>query len=98
MHVMFTARHFTASQSLQDFAEEQVQKLTKFYDGIKDCDIIAEPHEDPENPQKVEIKLNVPGKLLAATESAESYEAAIHKSVDILSRQLRKYKEKQQSH
>lgn len=98
MNVTFTARHFSASQSLQEFADENVQKLTRFYDDIKDCDIVVEPHGDPENPQKVEIKVNVPGKLLTVSEASETYEAAIHKAVDVLSRQLRKYKEKQLSH
>lgn len=94
MNVQFTARHFSASSNLKGFASESVKKLTKFYEGIHDCDIIAEPNEDPDKPQQIEIKLNVPGSLLAATETAETYEKAINLAVDNLKRQLKKHKEK----
>lgn len=94
MKVQFTARHFSASQRLQEFAEEAVAKLSKFHDGIQECSIIAEPHEEPTTPQKIEVSIKVPGSILHAKEAAESYEIAIAKAVDNLKRQLIKYKEK----
>lgn len=94
MKVLFTARHFSASQRLQEFAEEAVSKLSKFHDGIQECSIIAEPNEEPTAPQKIEVSLKIPGSILHAKEAAESYEFAIGKAVDNLKRQLIKHKEK----
>ncbi|TNE71461.1 ribosome-associated translation inhibitor RaiA [bacterium] len=98
MKVLFTARHFNASQRLQAFAEESVKKLSKYFDSIHDVSIVAEPYEHPETPQKIEVTLNIPGHTLVASEIAESYEIAIGKAVDNLKRQLIKYKEKHFSH
>lgn len=98
MKVLFTARHFTASQRLQAFAEESVNKLSKFHDGIQDCSITLEPFEDPATPQKVEMNLRIPGSILHASEAAESYEIAIGKAIDNLKRQIIKHKEKHVTH
>lgn len=95
MKVLFTARHFTASKRLQDYAEESVAKLDKYFDAIHECNVIASPHENPETPQQVEISLRIPGTTLIVKEAAESYESAILKSIDNLKRQLIKHKEKQ---
>ncbi len=94
MKVLFTARHFNASQRLQDYAEESVAKLSKYFDHIQDVSIVAEPFEHPDTPQRIEITLHIPGHTLVAGESAESYEMAINKVVDNLKRQLIKHKEK----
>ncbi|RKY92000.1 ribosomal subunit interface protein, partial [candidate division KSB1 bacterium] len=40
MRVTFTARHFKASEQLRQYAENEVKKLKKFFDGIVDCDVI----------------------------------------------------------
>ncbi len=58
------------------------------------CDIILQPSPSDENPQQAEIRVKVPRKVLTVTETATSYEQAVHNAVDLLSRQLKKYKEK----
>ena len=40
MQIKFTARHFKASESLKDYAENEIQRLQKFFDRIVDCDVI----------------------------------------------------------
>ncbi len=94
MNTTITARHFTASDRLQNFANENVNKLEKFYDGLMSCDIVFMPNESPENPQKVELKLKVARTFLNANEEAPTYEQAIMKAVEDLRKQLIKYKEK----
>jgi putative sigma-54 modulation protein len=42
----------------------------------------------------VEVKLDVPGDLIIATESNKTFEAAIDQVSDVLKRQLIKYKER----
>jgi len=93
MNTTITARHFTASDRLQEFATESVEKLEKYYDGLIDCDIVFEPNESPEVPQKVELRVKFARTFLTASEAAETYEQAISKAVDNIRRQLIKYKE-----
>ena len=98
MNITFTARHFSASQRLQDFASDLVKKLNRFHDGIMDCDIILEPGADVENPQKAELIVNVTGHRLAASYASSSYEKALRKAVDNIREQLLKLKGKQAVH
>ncbi|MEX0844044.1 MAG: ribosome-associated translation inhibitor RaiA [Balneolaceae bacterium] len=97
MKTTFTARHFEASQDLQQYCRDSVEKLEQFYDRIVMCDIILEPTPSNETPQQAEIIVKVPRKILTAKESATSYEQAIHNAVELVSRQLKRYKEKMHS-
>ncbi|TYP95497.1 putative sigma-54 modulation protein [Fodinibius salinus] len=94
MKTTFTARHFDPTSDLHSYAEDSVQKLDQFYDRILTCDIILEPVPDDDNPQQAELNVKVPKKLLNAKEKAPSYEQAINKVIDNISRQLKKYKQK----
>lgn len=94
MKTTFTARHFDASKDLHAYAVDAVQKLDQFYDRIVTCDIILQPVPDDENPQQAELNVKVPQKLINAKEQAASYEKAINDVVDNVSRQLKKYKDK----
>lgn len=94
MNIRFTARHFDASTSLKNYSEDAVTKLEQFYDRIVSCSIVLEPSADNDNPQKAEIILQVPNKVLKATEKAPKYEQAVLAAVENLSRQLKRYKEK----
>ena len=94
MNVTFTARHFEASKRLHDHSIEAVQKLTKFYDGILDCDIIMQPTKDHDEPQSAEITVKVARDLLQASEQAATYEQALSKAIDNMVRQLKRYKNK----
>lgn len=97
MNTSFTARHFNASERLQAHALESVKKLEKFYDSIIDCDIVMSPHESHDEPQQVELALRVAKTTLKASENAATYEQALNKAIENMSRQLIKYKEKRQS-
>jgi len=94
MKTSFTARHFNASPSLQDYCTDAVQKLEQFYDRILSVDIILQPGPDNEEPQMAELNVKVPQTLLNASEQAATYEQAVNQVVDNISRQLKKYKEK----
>lgn len=94
MNIRFTARHFDASTGLKTYSEDAVGKLEQFYDRIVSCSIVLEPHADKENPQQAEIIVQIPNKVLTATEKAPKYEQAVLSAVENLSRQLKRYKEK----
>ena len=94
MKTTFTARHFDASEDLHAYAVDAVQKLDQFYDRIVTCDIILQPVPDDENPHQAELNVKVPQKLINAKEKSPTYEKAINDVVDNVSRQLKKYKDK----
>ncbi len=94
MNIRITARHFNASERLQTFATESAGKLTKYYDGILDTDVIFSPYESHDEPQQTELVVSVIGQVLKATERASTYEIALNKAIDNMSRQLLRYKEK----
>ncbi|GAB5408978.1 MAG: hypothetical protein BalsKO_13430 [Balneolaceae bacterium] len=94
MNIRFTARHFDASPGLKSFSEDSVTKLEQFYDRIIGCSIVLEPSADLDNPQKAEIIVQVPNKVLKATEKTPKYEQSVLAAIDNLSRQLKRYKEK----
>lgn len=97
MKTTFTARHFNASQSLQEYSRDAVEKLENYYDRIVMCDIILQPSKSDENPHKAEINVKVPRKVLNGSAEAASYEQAVHDAVENVIRQLKKYKDKMQS-
>lgn len=94
MNIRFTARHFDASTSLKNYSEDAVTKLEQFYDRIVSCSIVLEPIADKDNPQKAEIVIQIPNKVLTASEEAPKYEQAVLSAVENMSRQLKRYKQK----
>ncbi|MCG8605239.1 ribosome-associated translation inhibitor RaiA [bacterium] len=95
MRIGFTSRHFKASPRLRTYAEERVNSLKKFYDGIIECDIILD-HEKLD--QVAEIGLKVYGQRLVALEKTEDFFKSIDLCVEKLERQLKKYKAKLRDH
>ena len=91
MRILFTARHYKAPASLKEFAEQEVQRLTRYYDGILECEIILDYEKQT---QVAEIILSVHGQRLAAIEKSEDIRKSITLAVDKLERQLKKYKKK----
>lgn len=98
MKTTFTARHFESSEKLKNYCVSSVEKLEQFYDRIIACDIVLEPSADEEEPQKAEIKLSVPQSFINVSEQAPTYEQAMNKAMDTITRQLKKYKNKRFSH
>lgn len=96
MNIQFNPSGFSISEQLEDFTAKKLNKLETFYDKIIDADVYFKM----ENHQKVkdkttEIKLNVPGVTLFASETAKTFEAAVDLAAESLRRQIKKYKEKQ---
>ena len=85
-----------SSDYLKEFSKGSVEKLEHFYDRIVSCDIVLEPTSDPKLPQKAELIIKVPRKVIAVNEKAESYEKAVAVAVDVATRQLKRYKQKLQ--
>lgn len=87
--------HFDADKKLLAFAEEKVNKLKTYYEGLITCDIILRLDKSSNSENKVaEIKLHAKGHELFSKKQAASFEEAIDETCDALKTQIKKYKEK----
>ncbi|NOZ61939.1 MAG: ribosome-associated translation inhibitor RaiA [Calditrichaeota bacterium] len=91
MRVTFTARHYKSSPRLKEYAESEVQRLEKFFDGIISCEIVLDYQKDI---QIAEINVIVHGQQLTVMEKSEEIRKSIDLAVDKMERQLKRYKEK----
>jgi len=95
MEIHITSIHFDADQKLTDYIERKTSKLEQFYDRIIDTRVLLKLENSGQVREKiVEMRLNVPGDTLVATETSMSFEAAADVAVDNMKRQLIKYKER----
>ena len=95
MDIRIKAIHFDVNERLQDFIEKKVSKLGRFESEIGKVEVslrVVKP-ETAMNKQ-VDIKVDVPGKSLFATETCDTFEEAVDKTCEILERQIEKHKNK----
>lgn len=96
MNIQIQSIHFTADRKLLGFVEEKVAKLNHFYDGIISGEVFLRLDNSGEAANKVaEIKLNVPGNDLYVKRQCKTFEEAIDTGVSAISKQVKRYKEKQ---
>ncbi|MCX6311854.1 MAG: HPF/RaiA family ribosome-associated protein [Bacteroidetes bacterium] len=96
MNIQIQSIHFTADSKLLGFANEKVSKLSQFYDGIISSEIFLRLDNSDNSTNKVaEIKINVPGNDLYVKRQCKTFEEAIDTGVMALSKQVKRYKEKQ---
>ena len=98
MDIKIQAVRFEPTEKLVDFIEKKVSKLGKFSDEIGKVEVslkVVKP-ETAMN-KEVAIKAGMRGKELFAQETCNTFEEAIDKIMDSLTRQLSKYKEKQKN-
>ena len=98
MSTQFTARHFNPSSQLKEFTLDAVEKLHTFHSEISSIEVVLEPGQDADAPQKADLRVKIPGDYLTATVEDESYEKAVLEAVDLMTRQLRKFKTKHATH
>jgi putative sigma-54 modulation protein len=96
MNIQIQSIHFTADSKLLGFVNEKVGKLTHFYDGIISSEIFLRLDNSDNSTNKIaEIKLNVPGNDLYVKRQCKTFEEAIDTGISALSKQVKRYKEKQ---
>ncbi len=95
MKINMQSVHFDASDRLEAFAKQKIEKLGLFYDGIISASLIMrfEKQETVEN-KIAEISLDIPGQTLFAKKQSKTFEESIDLVCDALKKQLVKYKEK----
>lgn len=86
--------HFDADKKLVDFIQKRVDKLETYYDRLVDGEVFLRLNNEGVENKTVEIKLNIPGSQLFATEKARTFEAAADQATEALKAQLKKFKTK----
>lgn len=96
MNIQIQSIHFTADSKLLGFVNEKVSKLSQYYDGIISSEIFLRLDNSDNSTNKVaEIKINVPGNDLYVKRQCKTFEEAIDTGILALSKQVKRYKEKQ---
>jgi putative sigma-54 modulation protein len=86
--------HFNADRKLVNFIQKKVGKLETYFDRMVDGEVFLKLNNEGAENKTVEIKLNLPGNQLFATEKARTFEAATDQAADALKSQLKKFKTK----
>ncbi len=95
MKVYTEAIQFKADQKLIDYIEKKLKKMDHFFDRIIDAKVVLKLENSGQVRDKVvEVRLNLPGQTLFAKETHKTFEASMDVAIDVLKRQLKKYKEK----
>jgi putative sigma-54 modulation protein len=95
MKLQMHSIHFDADSKLLDFVQKKTNKLDTFYDRIIDGEVFFRLNKDAAKENKiVEIKINIPGNQLFASEQSSTFEEATDTAVQALKRQLLKFKDK----
>lgn len=96
MNMIINSVHFKADKKLETYVKEKLDKLPSVFDGVIGAEVKLklDNTDVPEN-KIAEIRLMVKGNDLFVVKEAKTFEEAISLALDVLRRQLRKYKEKQ---
>lgn len=87
--------HFDADKKLLQFIQEKVDKLVHFYDHILGGQVVLKLDKSSDSKNKiVQIIIQVPGNDILASEQCKSFEEATDLCIDVLTRQIKKHKEK----
>ncbi len=98
MQVTFQTVHFTADQKLKDYISDKLQKLEKFYPKILQTTVYLKLENSGQVKDKIiEIKMNVPGNTLIATNTDKVFEASFDDALENIKRQLIKLNDKAQA-
>ena len=98
MRVQTRSVNFKADQKLLDYVEKKVEKLDQFFNNIVDAEIFLKLENSGQVKDKItEIRLKVPGETLIASDTQKTFESSTDKAVDVMKRNLKRYKEKLQS-
>lgn len=95
MDIKIQSIHFDADKKLIAFIQEKVKKLGKYHDGIIGAEVFLRLEKSSDKDNKVaEIKLLVPSSDIFAKRQCSTFEEAIDLSIEAITSQIKKQKEK----
>ena len=93
MKLNYTGKNIDITDALRDVSNKKFSKLDKYFDENIEGNVTFSSEK---NRKIIEVTINLPGTIIRAEESTDDMYVSIDKSVDILERQIRKYKTKLQ--
>jgi len=95
MKIIVQSLHFDADRKLLDMINKKYEKLESFYDRITQAEVIMRINKSLNGANKMlETKIFIPGNTLFAKLQCSTFEEAVDLSVDTLTGQLIRHKEK----
>lgn len=95
MKFTFTSRHFKAHDSLKEIALNEMEKISKYYDGIIKCEVILSFEKVTNSVKIAEFIVNSNNHhTFTAKEQSEDFKVSIIGAADKIQSQIKKYKEK----
>ena len=97
MRITVTGRNIEITDAIRTYAEEKIGKVVNHYDQIQAIDVVLNVIKNPSVSQShtAEVICKFVSGSVKAEESAESMYASIDLVADKISRQVKKFKEKQ---
>jgi len=89
--ITFSARHFEASDKLQQFAKDELAALKKYFDGVLHGEVVLEEHAAK---KEVEIRITMLGKVLTSKVDGDDFYKIIPKAITKLEAQIKSTKSK----
>lgn len=93
MKLSFTGKNMEVTEALKDITQKKLGRLDKYFQKDVEGNVIFSVER---NWKVLEITINLPGTILRAEESSDDMYTSIDRAVDVLERQIRKYKTKLQ--
>ncbi|MFI5380502.1 MAG: ribosome hibernation-promoting factor, HPF/YfiA family [Tepidisphaerales bacterium] len=91
MIVKVSSRHMEVTDSLRTYAEQKAGKLIKYFDRIREIEVICDAGKDRMNVEMV-VNADHTRQFVASHELSDAY-ACIDQCVDKLERQLHEHKD-----
>ena len=93
MKLNYTGKNMEITNALRDVTEKKLGKLDKYFQQDIEGNVTFSSEK---NRKIIEVTINLPGTIIRAEEYSDDMYASIDRAVDILERQIRKYKTKLQ--
>lgn len=93
MNITVTGHHVVVTDAIRDYVTAKMEKVTRLYDEVISISVILSVDKLE---QKAEVTVRVRGKEIFVESKAEDLYAAIDGMEEKISRQIVKYKQKQQ--
>src|SRR6056300_1986672 len=95
MTVNIQSVNFKADSKLLRFIEERLDKTKLFFDKTINTDVFLKVDNNHERANKiVEMRMSIPGSEIVVSKEKKSFEEAADLAVEVIIRQLKKYKSK----
>ncbi len=93
MIMNYAGKNMEVTKALREVTEKKLGKLDKYFQKDIEGNVTFSTQK---NRKIIEVTINLPGTIIRAEESSDDMYASIDKAIDILERQIRKYKSKLQ--